>query len=98
MTFAATGTARSPIAASWHGLVQIRTRLAGADLRARIADATTTLRSLKGQAERAELRESMRRYQAHLAHWEQMRPLQEAGMCSEMRQADLAFARVDNQP
>jgi hypothetical protein len=52
-------------------------------LRTQIADATTTLKSLKGQAERAELRESIRRNQAHLAHWEQMRPLQAADMCSE---------------
>jgi hypothetical protein len=60
-------------------------------LRTQIADATTTLKSLKGQAERAELRESIRRNQAHLAHWEQMRPLQAADMCSEC--GKLATAR-----
>lgn len=52
-------------------------------LRAQIADAKTTLKSLKGRAERAELRESLRRDQAHLAYWEQMTPLQAADMCSE---------------
>jgi hypothetical protein len=52
-------------------------------LRARIADAQTTLKTLKGRTERAEVRESMRRDQAHLAHLEQMAPLQADGMCSE---------------
>ena len=52
-------------------------------LRARVADAKTTLKTLKGRAERTEVRESMRRDQAHLAHWEQMKPLQVADMCSE---------------
>lgn len=52
-------------------------------LRAQIAEAKTTLKSLKGRDERAEFRESMRRDRAHLAHWEQMTPLQAADMCSE---------------
>jgi hypothetical protein len=52
-------------------------------LRARIADAKTRLKSLQYRDERAEVRESMRRDQAHLAHWEQMKPLQADGMCSE---------------
>jgi hypothetical protein len=52
-------------------------------LRARIADAQATVKTLKGRTERAEVRESLRRDQAHLAHWEQMAPLQAAGMCSE---------------
>jgi hypothetical protein len=53
------------------------------DLRARVADGQATLKSLKGMAERAEVRERLRRDQAHLAYWEQMAPLQAADMCSE---------------
>ena len=53
------------------------------DLRARVADAQATLKSLKGQAERAKVRETLRQDKAHLAYWEQMAPLQAADMCSE---------------
>jgi hypothetical protein len=53
------------------------------DLRARVADAQVTLTSLKGQAERAKVREALCDDQAHLAYWEQMAPLQAADMCSE---------------
>jgi hypothetical protein len=52
-------------------------------LRARITNAQTTLKTLKGRAERAKVRESLRRDQLHLAHLEQMAPLQADGMCSE---------------
>jgi hypothetical protein len=52
-------------------------------LRARITDAQTTLTTLKGRTERAKVRESLRRDQVHLAHLEQMKPLQAADMCSE---------------
>jgi len=52
-------------------------------LRARVADAQATLKSLKGQAERAKVHETLRQDQAHLAYWEQMAPLQAADMCSE---------------
>jgi hypothetical protein len=55
-------------------------------LRARIADAQTALKSLQYRDERAEVRESLRRDQTHLARWEQMQPLQAADMCSECRQ------------
>ena len=44
-------------------------------LRARVADAQATLKSLKGQAERAKVHETLRQDQAHLAHWEQMASL-----------------------
>lgn len=53
------------------------------ELRARVADAQAALKSLKGRAERAEVRERLRQDQAHLAYWEQMAPLQAADMCSE---------------
>jgi len=53
------------------------------DLRARVADGQATLKSLKGQAERAKVREALRQDRAHLAYWEQMAPLQAADMCSE---------------
>lgn len=53
------------------------------DLRARVANAQATLKSLKGQAERAKVRETLRKDKAHLAYWEQMAPLQAADMCSE---------------
>jgi hypothetical protein len=52
-------------------------------LRARIVDAKTTLKTLKGRTRRAEVRESLRRDQLHLAHLEQMKPLRAADMCSE---------------
>lgn len=54
-------------------------------LRTRADDAQATLKSLKGQAERAKLRETLRKDQAHLAYWEQMAPLQAADMCSECK-------------
>ena len=53
------------------------------ELRAQVADGQATLKSLKGQAERAKVRETLRPNQAHLAYWEQMAPLQAADMCSE---------------
>ena len=39
-------------------------------LRARVADAQAALKSLKGQAERTKVRETLRKDQAHLAYWE----------------------------
>ena len=53
------------------------------DLRARTAAGQATLNSLKGRAERAELREALRQDQARLAYLEQMPPLSASGMCSE---------------
>lgn len=53
------------------------------DLRARVADVQATLKSLKDKAERANARQVLHEDQAHLAHWEQMAPLQAADMCSE---------------
>jgi hypothetical protein len=53
------------------------------ELRARVSDAQAALKSLRGQAERAKARETLRQDQAHLAYWEQMAPLQAADMCSE---------------
>ncbi len=53
------------------------------DLRARVADAQATLKSLKDKAERANARQVLHEDQAHLAYWEQMAPLQAADMCSE---------------
>jgi hypothetical protein len=53
------------------------------DLRARIADAQATLKSLKGKLERAKLREALRQDKTRLAYLEQMPPLEAAGMCSE---------------
>ena len=55
------------------------------DLRAWVADAQATLKSLKGEAERAKVRETLRKDQAHLAYWEQMAPLEAADMCSECK-------------
>lgn len=53
------------------------------DLRARIADAQATLKSLKERPERAELRAALRKDKARLAYLEQMPPLAAAGMCPE---------------
>jgi hypothetical protein len=55
-------------------------------LRARIPDAQARIETLQYQDERAQTRESLRRDQALLARWEQMQPLQAAGMCSECGQ------------
>lgn len=55
-------------------------------LRAQVADAQATLKSPQYRDQRAELRESLRRDQAHLAYWEQMAPLHTADMCSECDQ------------
>lgn len=53
------------------------------DLRARVASAQATVKTLKGRSGRAGVREGLRRDQAHLAYWEQMPPLDAGGMCSE---------------
>jgi hypothetical protein len=53
------------------------------DLRARIAESQATLKSLTGKAERAELREVLRKDRAWLAYVEEMPPLEASGMCSE---------------
>src|SRR6266568_4315375 len=53
-------------------LFKSRRRLQVRDLRARVADGQATLKSLKGQAEWAKVRETLRKDQAHLAYWEQM--------------------------
>jgi hypothetical protein len=53
------------------------------ELRARITDTQATLKSQKGMAERAKLREALRQDRARLAYWEDTPPLDAAGMCSE---------------
>jgi hypothetical protein len=53
------------------------------DLRARIAEGQTTVKSLKGRSERAGLHETLRKDKARLAYLEQIPRLEAAGMCSE---------------
>jgi hypothetical protein len=64
-------------------LFKARRGLQVRDLRARIASAQATLKTLTGRPGRAGLREGLRRDQAHLAYWEQMPPLDAGGMCPE---------------
>jgi hypothetical protein len=53
------------------------------ELRTRVAGTQATLKSQKGTAERAAMREALRTDKARLAYWEDIPPLDASGMCSE---------------
>ena len=67
-------------------------------LGARMADAQVALESLQYRDERAKVRESLRRGQAHLARWEQAQPLQDNRHVLRMRPVGLAYAWDHLQP